>query len=80
VSTLIKNKEVMNEIKIFVRGMNCNHCKMNVENNLNQLEGINKTIADVGSETVIILGDQVDLTKVKETVEEIGYKFGGEVA
>jgi copper chaperone CopZ len=78
--TIIKNADTMNEIKVFVRGMHCNHCKMSVENNLNQLEGINKTVADVDSETVVISGDQIDLTKVKDTVEGIGYKFGGEVA
>lgn len=75
-----KNANAMNEIKVFVRGMNCNHCKMNVENNLNQLDGIDDAVADVQSETVIISGDQVDLIKVKETVEKIGYKFDGEVA
>jgi len=73
----IKN---MNEIKVFVRGMNCNHCKMSVEKNLNQLEGIDKTEADLNSETVTISGSRVDLKKVKEAVEEIGYKYDGEVA
>lgn len=69
-----------NEIKVFVRGMNCNHCKMNVEKNLNQLEGIENSIADINTETVIISGDKVDLKQVKKAVEEIGYKFDGEVA
>ncbi|MGD2034746.1 MAG: permease [Bacteroidales bacterium] len=70
----------MNEIKVFVRGMNCSHCKMSVENNLNQLEGIDHTNADVDTETVTISGSRVDLEKVKKTVESIGYKFDGEVA
>ncbi len=80
IQTRIKDANTMNDIKVFVRGMNCNHCKMSVENNLNQLEGISKTVADVDSETVVISGDQVDLAKVKETVEGIGYKYGGKVA
>jgi len=78
--TFTKNANAMNEIKVFVRGMNCNHCKMSVENNLNQLDGVTSTVADVDSETVVISGDKIDLNKVKETVEGIGYKYDGEVA
>ena len=68
----------MNEIKVFVRGMTCNHCKMSVENNLKQLEGIDEIVADVENETVAITGNTIDLKKVKETVEGIGYKYDGE--
>ena len=70
----------MNEIKIFVRGMNCNHCKMTVESHLKKLEGIDNSIADVDKETVILSGDHIDLDKVKETIESIGYKYDGKVA
>ncbi len=76
----ISNIGAMSEIKVFVRGMHCNHCKISVESNLNQLEGIEKTNADVDNETVTISGNNVDLNKVKKTVESIGYKFGGKVA
>jgi copper chaperone CopZ len=37
----------MSEIRIKVTGMNCNHCKMRVENALMKVEGIEKAIADV---------------------------------
>ena len=70
----------MNEIKIFVRGMNCNHCKMTVESQLKKLEGIDDSIADVDSETVILTGNHIDLGKVKEAVESVGYKYDGKVA
>jgi copper chaperone CopZ len=69
----------MNEIKVYVRGMNCNHCKMSVENNLKSLEGIEKIDADVAQEVVTIIGENVDLIKVKEAVESIGYKYDGKV-
>ena len=70
----------MSEIKVYVRGMNCSHCKMTVENNLNKLKGIEKSLADVDSQTVILSGEGIDLDEVKETVESIGYKYDGEVA
>jgi uncharacterized protein len=78
--TTVKEEMAMNETKVFVRGMNCNHCKMSVENNLMGLEGIEKINADVDKEIVTITGENVDLDKVKETVESIGYKYDGKVA
>lgn len=63
------------DITVFVRGMNCNHCKMNVETNLNKLEGIDSVLVDLEAEQVTLSGGNVDLLKVKEIVEGIGYKF-----
>ena len=62
-------------IKVFVHGMNCNHCKMNVETNLTKLEGIDGVEIDLDAEQVTIKGDNIDLSKVKSTVESIGFKF-----
>jgi uncharacterized protein len=70
----------MNEIKVFVRGMTCNHCKMSVETNLKKIEGIENIVANLENETVTITGEKVNLDKVKETVESIGYKYDGKVA
>ncbi len=69
----------MNEVKIFVRGMNCDHCKMRVQDHLQQLKGINHVIADVDSQVVSMEGDDIDLDKVKAAVEEIGYHYDGEL-
>ncbi|MBN2522231.1 MAG: permease [Bacteroidales bacterium] len=76
----IVNIGAMNEIRVFVRGMHCNHCKISIESNLNRLEGVEKTTADIDNETVTISGNNIDLNKVKKTVESLGYKFVGEVA
>ncbi|MBN1117089.1 MAG: permease [Bacteroidales bacterium] len=65
----------MGDIKVFVRGMNCNHCKMSVETNLSKLDGINGVEVDLEREQVTLSGDNIDLNKVKTTVESIGYKF-----
>lgn len=73
----VKSESEMNEIKIIVKGMNCNHCKITVESNLNKLEGINTSTADIDNEIVTLIGDRIDLDKVKQSVESVGYKFGG---
>lgn len=77
---LEKQNLAMNEIKLSVHGMTCNHCKNSVETNLREVNGIEKIVADVEKETVVITGENVDLEKVKETIESIGYKYGGEVS
>ncbi len=70
----------MNEVKVFVRGMTCNHCKMSVENNLKKLRGIENINASLESEIVTITGENVNLDEVKATIESIGYTYDGKVA
>ena len=66
-----------NEIKVTVKGMNCSHCKANVENNLSKLNGINTINANIETEEVTLIGNNIDLDAVKKTVESIGYKYLG---
>jgi copper chaperone CopZ len=70
----------MNEYKIKVTGMNCNHCKMNVENTLKNIKGINTALADVNKGEVILTGVQINLDQVKSAIENIGYSYGGILA
>lgn len=70
----------MNEFKIKVTGMNCNHCKMNVENALKKIKGINSVLADVNSGEVTLSGDQINLDQVKSAIENTGYSYGGILA
>jgi uncharacterized protein len=74
------NSFAMNTIKVYVRGMTCSHCKMNVETNLKKIGGIENTSADLDTQVVTITGENVNLKQVQETVESIGYKFDGKVA
>ncbi len=71
----IQIDENMDAVKIKVKGMTCNHCKANVENNLNQLEGVNKAQVNLVNEEVIIQGEKLDLERIKGTVEGIGYEY-----
>jgi copper chaperone CopZ len=67
----------MSEIRIKVTGMNCNHCKMRVENALMKVEGIEKAIADVNLGEVVLTGRVIHLDQVKSAVTEAGYLYGG---
>jgi copper chaperone CopZ len=69
----------MIEKKIFVRGMTCNHCKGAVEVQLRKIEGVDKVNADLDRQIVTISGDEIDLNQVRKMVEDIGYKYDGDV-
>lgn len=67
----------MNEVKVIVTGMTCNHCRMNVENSIKSVDGVSNSRADIASGEVIVSGDNIDLGKIKAAVEGIGYTFQG---
>ena len=68
----------MKNIKIIVKGMTCNHCESTVENNIRSLEGIENAKADLVSERVTVSGENIDLERIKEKVESLGYKYIGQ--
>jgi copper chaperone CopZ len=63
---------------VLVEGMTCNHCKANVERAINSVEGVKETVADPATGLVKIVAQNLDLSKVKASVEKIGYIFAGE--
>ncbi len=63
---------------IIVRGMTCNHCQANVENNLKKLDFIQNVKVDLPTGRVTIEGENVNLDAVKNTVENLGYNYRGE--
>jgi copper chaperone CopZ len=67
----------MNEVKVKVQGMNCNHCKINVENGLKKIQGIDYAVADIVNGEVSIKGAAVDLSAVQLAVEDLGYAYQG---
>jgi copper chaperone CopZ len=69
---------ITNDLKtttVIVQGMNCNHCKTNVERNLLGLPGIKEVTVNLQQESVTIAADHLDLGQVKSTVEGLGYIF-----
>lgn len=67
----------MNEVKVKVQGMNCNHCKISVENGLKKIQGIDYAVADIVNGEVTVKGGAVDLSAVQAAVEELGYAYRG---
>jgi uncharacterized membrane protein YraQ (UPF0718 family) len=77
----IYKKRVMKEANtdevLLVEGMSCSHCEAAVQNNLMKLEGITSVKADNRSGTVYVSGNKIDLNKIKEVVNGLGYNFKG---
>jgi copper chaperone CopZ len=69
----------MSEVKIKVGGMNCNHCKINVETGLKRISGIDYAVADIINGEVTLKGDHIALDHVKTVVEDLGYFYDGEM-
>ncbi len=65
--------------EFIVEGMTCNHCKSAVENGLSNLEEIDEAIVDLSSKKVKLTGKNIDTEKVKNTIQQLGYVFKGEV-
>lgn len=78
--SIIKKKGKMTKIDgitVKVTGMTCSHCEATVKRNLENLSGITNVVADNKSNTVKITGSDINLEKVKETVNGLGYTFVG---
>jgi len=71
--------ETLKNMKIIVKGMNCNHCKTTVEENVLTIPGIESVSADISSETVDLGGEDYDMDEVRVKIENLGYKFGGKL-
>lgn len=64
---------------IIVEGMMCNNCKTHVEKAIKEIAGIDDVIVDLANGQIRVSGDEIDLIKVKQSVEKAGYHFKGEV-
>lgn len=70
---ITKNKTTkMKEYKI--RGMECNHCKNNVETNLAKLDGVTKVTVDLAKGIAYVEGNH-DSKTVIDTINSLGYKY-----
>ncbi|MBR8535490.1 permease [Carboxylicivirga sediminis] len=58
---------------IQVDGMTCNHCKANVESNLEKLDFIDSAKVNLANKTVTLEGGKIELDVVKELINSLGY-------
>ncbi len=76
--TSSKTSNAMSFKTYTVEGMNCNHCKNNVETNLQKLDFVTGVTIDLATNTVVVDGQNIDDAKIAQTVNGLGYKFVGE--
>ena len=60
-----------------VQGMDCSHCKNNVEKAIRSVKGVESVTADLQSGVVTVIGDDVSEEEVRNAVESIGYSVMG---
>jgi len=68
------NENDMSTVKLTVNGMECNHCKANVENAIKGFTEIKTFNVDLASQTLTLDGDNLPLDKIKKEIEDRGYK------
>lgn len=68
-----------NLLQYKVEGMTCEHCKSTVENGLKVLEGVTGVLADRIHNQVSIQAESLSEDQVRETIEKLGYRFGGRI-
>ena len=65
----------MKEIILNVKGMMCNGCENRIQNALKTLNGVDEVSANHEDGAVRInMEDSVDVSKVKEKIEDIGFE------
>lgn len=72
--TQTNNSNIMEIQTIKVDGMTCNHCKANVESNLEKLSFVSNARVNLTDKTVTLEGDKLEIEKAKETINSLGYK------
>lgn len=63
----------MKETIIKVQGMACEGCENRIQNALKNIEGIEKVVANHKEGTVIVKANEIDIDKVKERIEDLGF-------
>ena len=66
----------MKEINLSIKGMMCAGCENRVKNALENIEGIEKVLADhVSGNVNIVCDDTVDKKTIEETIEDLGFEI-----
>ena len=63
------------EHEFVVKGMNCNHCKANVEKAVGSIPGVKEVKVDLKSGRMSVSGDDVEHEKIRDAVESIGFSL-----
>jgi uncharacterized membrane protein YraQ (UPF0718 family)/copper chaperone CopZ len=75
-----RNNMGENIFKYRVEGMTCDHCKASVEKGLMALDGVSDVLADRGKGQVRIQAESLTEDLIKDTIEQLGYRYGGKIS
>ncbi|NMA49616.1 MAG: heavy-metal-associated domain-containing protein [Tissierellia bacterium] len=64
----------MMEKIIMVEGMTCGHCEKAVKEALGELEGVNNVEVDLTTGKVVVKGEELEDSKLREAIDEAGYE------
>lgn len=67
----------MDKQTLHIPNISCGHCVKTIENELNDLTGVDVTESDINAKTVTVQWeDPATLDKIKNTLNEINYPVG----
>jgi uncharacterized membrane protein YraQ (UPF0718 family)/copper chaperone CopZ len=69
--------EKLDNPKLFISGMDCKHCKMNIEKHLSQIEGVEVVNANEKTGYVALKGKNISIDLIQDHVKDLGYKLEG---
>lgn len=58
-----------------VKGMNCNHCRVNAEKVISSVKGVERVSVDLQSGVATVVGEGIDDDEVRQAVESIGFSL-----
>lgn len=64
-------------MKIRIEGMSCHHCADTVRRALMDVEGVTGAEVDFKKGIAYLTGDDPDISRIKEAIDEVGYDFAG---
>jgi copper chaperone len=60
-------------IQLKIEGMTCDHCVRSVTNAVKDVPGVAEAKVSLETNSAVVEGDQFDVTKIIEAIEEEGY-------
>lgn len=62
------------EKTMMVEGMTCGHCEKAVKEALGELDGVNNVEVDLTTGKVVVKGEGLEDSKLREAIDEAGYE------
>ncbi len=76
---IVNNRQVEQFFYVKVKGLDCNHCKANIEAGLGLIEDIESVDADIITSIVKIKTTNFQPYLIEKTIESLGLKYEGQI-